>query len=193
MRIPDDLRVRPPAVEQHDTRNVLLIVSAAMALVVLNATGLNVALPAIGDALGLEPGPLGWVQTIYLLVYGVAIPLFGAFADVYGARRFFVGGLAVYAVGSLLCALATSGQLLLAARVIQAAGGAAVSGLGFTLVSKAVPPERRGFAFGIVGVSLGAAGIAGPMLAGISVDILGWPAIFAIGALAGLLVPWSWK
>jgi len=171
---------------------VLLIVSASMVFVVLNATGVNVALPAIGGDLGLDPGLLGWLLTIYLLVYGIAIPLFGSFADVYGARRFFVGGLAVFALGSLLCALATGAWLLLVARVVQAAGGAAVSGLGFALVSAAVRPERRGFAFGVVGTSLGAASLAGPILAGVLADLLGWQSVFAIAALAGLLVPLSW-
>ena len=187
----DRARTAAPLVD-GGSRNVLLIVSAAMIFVVLNATGLNVALPTIGEDLGLEPGLLGWILTIYLLVYGVAIPLFGSFADVCGARRFFIAGLAVYALGSLLCAVATSGTLLLAARVVQAVGGAAISGLGFALVASAVRPERRGFAFGVVGTSMGAASIAGATLAGVLADGPGWPAVFAVAALAGLLVPLAW-
>jgi MFS family permease len=173
MNLTQESMRRTASQSDHGSRNVLMIVGASMMLVVLNATGLNVALPTIGEDLGLAPGPLGWILTIYLLVYGVAIPLFGRLADVYGARRFFIGGLAVFALGSLLCALAPDETFLLAARVVQAAGGAAISGLGFAIVAGTVPPERRGFAFGVLGTAMGVASIAGPILVGLLVDGLG--------------------
>jgi predicted MFS family arabinose efflux permease len=79
MSVAQSPQQRPPA-PGAGARKVLLIVGASMVFIVLNATGVNVALPAIGGDLGVEPGLLGWIMTAYLLVYGVAIPLFGRIA-----------------------------------------------------------------------------------------------------------------
>ena len=171
---------------------IVVVVSAAVFLSVLNASIVNVILPTIGRDLDVEPGPLGWVITAYLLVYGVAIPFYGRLADTYGARRFFVAGQAVFALGSLLCALAPSYPLLLAARVVQAGGGAAVPGLGVVLIGRAFPPDKRGTALGTLSTTVGTAAAIGPTLGGFMADALGWHAVFAIGTLAGLLAPASW-
>ena len=85
---------------------MLLTVCAAMGFIMFDGTGVNVALPTIGRDLGVEPGRFGWVVTAYLLVYGVAIPLYGRRANLHGARRFFMLGQARVAVGALLCTIA---------------------------------------------------------------------------------------
>jgi DHA2 family metal-tetracycline-proton antiporter-like MFS transporter len=170
---------------------IVAVVCASVFLSVLNASIVNVTLPTIGQDLGVEPGRLGWVITIYLLVYGVAIPFYGRLADLYGARRFFVLGQAVFALGSLLCALAPSYPLLLAARVVQAGGGAAVPGLGVALIGRVAPPDRRGTVLGVLSTTVGAASAIGPTLGGFVTDALGWHYVFALGVLAGLLVPAS--
>ena len=170
----------------------MLVVCAAVFFSVLNASIVNVTLPTIGRDLEVEPDRLGWVITAYLLVYAVAIPFYGRLADRYGARRFFLFGQGVFALGSLLCALAPSYGLLVAARVVQAGGGAAIPGLGVTLASRAYPPNERGTVLGFMSTTLGVAAAIGPTLGGIVADALGWHAVFAIGALAGLLMPLSW-
>ena len=171
---------------------VLAVVCAAVFLSVLNGSIVNVVLPVIGQDLVVEPALLGWVVTAYSLVYAVAIPFFGRLADIFGARRFFVTGQAVFAVGSLLCVLAPSFPLLIVARVIQSAGGAAIPGLGMTLVSRAYPPQQMGTVVGLMSTMVGVAFAIGPTLGGYIAGTFGWHAAFAIGALAGLLVPASW-
>ena len=171
------------------SRNVVLVVCASIFVSVLNASIVNVVLPTIGRDLAVEPARLGWVLTAYLLVYAVAIPFYGRLADRYGARRFFLLGQSVFALGSLLCALAPSYPLLLLARVVQAGGGAAIPGLGVTLASRAYPPSERGTVLGFMSTAVGIAAAIGPTLGGFVSDALGWHAVFGIGAVAGLLVP----
>ena len=79
-------------------------------------------------------------MTGFLLIYGVAIPIYGRLADIYGARSLFLIGVSIFSVGSLLSALATNFESLIAARIVQAVGGAAVPGLGMTLASRAYGP-----------------------------------------------------
>jgi EmrB/QacA subfamily drug resistance transporter len=171
---------------------VLAVVCAAIFLSVLNGSIVNVVLPVIGQDLAVEPALLGWVVTAYSLVYAVAIPFFGRLADIFGARRFFVAGQAVFAVGSLLCVLAPSFSLLIVARVIQSAGGAAIPGLGMTLVSRAYPPQQMGTVVGLMSTMVGVGFAIGPTLGGYVASTFGWHAAFAIGAFGGLLVPASW-
>ena len=171
---------------------ILVVVCAAIFISVLNASIVNVVLPTIGADLLVDAALLGWVITAYSLVYAVAIPFYGRLADLYGARRFFIAGQGVFAVGSLLCALAPSFSLLLVARVIQAGGGAAVPGLGIALAARAFPPHQRGTVLGIVTTALGVAAAIGPTLGGLLADRFGWHAVFAVGTVAGLLLPASW-
>lgn len=171
---------------------VLAVVCAAVFLSVLNGSIVNVVLPVIGQELVVEPALLGWVVTAYSLVYAVAIPFFGRLADIFGARRFFVAGQAVFAVGSLLCVLAPSFPLLIVARIIQSAGGAAIPGLGMALISRAYPPQRMGAVVGLMSTMVAFGFAMGPTLGGWIASTFGWHAAFAIGALAGLLVPASW-
>ena len=108
---------------------------------VLNASAVAVVLPLMGADLGVEPSDLSWVMTAFLLVYGVAIPSFGRLADLFGERRMLLLGIALLAFGALLSAFSSNFALLLAARIVQAAVGAAVPGLGMTIASRAYPAE----------------------------------------------------
>ena len=173
-------------------RRVLAVVCAAVFLSVLNGSVVNVVLPTIGQDLAIEPALLGWVVTAYSLVYAVAIPFFGRLADMFGPRRFFVAGQSVFALGSLLCVLAPSFPLLIVARVIQSAGGAAIPGLGMTLIARAYPPQQMGAVVGLMSTAVGVGFAIGPTLGGAVASAFGWHAAFAIGTLAGLLVPASW-
>jgi EmrB/QacA subfamily drug resistance transporter len=149
----------------------------------------NIALPAIGRGLGVEPARLGWVITGYLLVFGVSVPFYGRLGDVLGARRLFVIGICVYSASSLLCALSVSYPMLLAGRVLQAAGAAAIPGLGMAIITGVYPPERRGSALGFVSATIGTGAAVGPSVGGAISDLLDWHYMFLLTALVGLLVP----
>ena len=170
-------------------RRTLMLVCAASGFAVLNGTMVPVALPVVGRDLYLSPDILGWIVTGYFLMYGIAIPFYGRLADVYGIRRVFTTGVTIFALGSLLCALAQSYPILIAARLLQAAGAAALSGLTPAAISLTYPPSRRGRALGMVGATVGISAAAGPTLGGFITGFLGWHALFGLSTLAGGLIP----
>ena len=166
-----------------------MVVCYALFFGVLNASALGVVLPDIARDLEVEIGQLGWIMIGFLLVYGVAIPFYGKLADMHGARPLFLLGVGIFAVGSLLSALAGSFELLLGARLIQAAGGAAVPGLGMALASRAYGPESRGTILGVIGATIGAGAAIGPLLGGALADLWGWESIFLSNTAAALAIP----
>ena len=167
---------------------VLLVVCSALFFGVVNGSAVAVVLPEIGVDLRISAGNLSWILSSFLLTYGVAIPFYGRIASRFGARRLFLIGVAVFALGSGLSAIASGFEALLVARIVQALGGAAVPGLGMTLVSRAYPEERRGFALGVVSATMGIAAAAGPLIAGVISLFGGWRYLFAVSALAILSV-----
>ncbi len=172
---------------------VLSVVCFALFFGVLNASALGVVLPDIAQDLDVSVSQLGWIMTGFLLIYGVAIPFYGRLADLHGARSLFIVGVGIFALGSLLAALASTFPLLVGARVIQAAGGAAVPGLGMALAIRAYGPESRGTVLGVIGATIGIGAAAGPLLGGALADAWGWEAIFFVNASAALVIPAALK
>ena len=172
---------------------MLAFVCATAFAIVLNGTMLPVALPEIGDSLSLGTVSLGWVITGYFVVNGVAIPFFGRLADLYGVALLYAVGLFVFFLGSVMCAVAPGFVLLMAGRLVQGAGAAAVVGLGPTAVSLVFPPEIRGRSLGLVGAAVGAGAASGPVLGGVVTDLFGWRLLFVAGALFGALAPLAFR
>ncbi len=168
---------------------ILPMICVALFLSVLNASALGVMLPDIAAELSVDSGQLGWIMTGFLLVFGIAIPFYGRLADRYGAKPLFILGLSLFALGSLVCALAPGFGILLLGRIIQASGGGAVPGLGMTLASRAYGPDSSGKALGILAATIGGASAIGPLLGGVLSGSLGWESIFFINAASVLLVP----
>ena len=177
-------------VGQRSTRLLLIVVVTAILVSVLNQTFVNVVVPDIRQDYGVTQGQAGWVITGYLLVFAVGIPLYGRVADLYSLRSAFALGLALLAAGSLACALAPSLPLLVAGRILQAAGASAIPALGFASVAKALPEGSRGMALGLLSSSVGAGAAIGPVLGGVVTGIAGWHALFFLTVLlAALLIP----
>ena len=177
-------------VGQRNTRLLLVVVVTAILISVLNQTFVNVVVPDIRADYGATQGQTGWVITGYLLVFAVGIPLYGRIADLYSLSRTFALGLLLLAVGSLACALAPSLPLLVAGRILQAAGASAIPALGFAAVAKALPEGSRGTALGLLSSSVGAGAAIGPVLGGVVTGIAGWHALFFLTVLlAALLIP----
>ena len=124
--------------------------AAATFVSVFNQSMVNVAVPLIQQSYGVSESQVGWVATGFLLVFAVGVPLYGRISDLYSPKLTFCVGMAGFAVGSLVCALAPSLTALVGGRVIQAAGAAAIPALSFGLVAKLLPPGRRGFGLGII-------------------------------------------
>lgn len=172
------------------TRLLLAVVVTAILISVLNQTFVNVVVPDIQRDYGATQGQVGWVITGYMLVFAVGIPLYGRIADLYSLRRTFVVGLAVFAAGSLFCALAPTLPLLVAGRILQGIGASAIPALGFAAVAKALPPGERGTALGLLSASVGAGAAVGPVFGGLLAGLFGWHVLFLFTvALSLALIP----
>src|SRR3712207_4622360 len=110
-------------------------------MIVLDGTIVNVALPSIRDDLGFSQTSLAWVVNGYLLTFGGFLLLGGRLGDIFGHRRIFLGGIALFTAASLACGVAGSQAMLVAARAVQGIGGAGGSAGAAALVMMPVPPQ----------------------------------------------------
>lgn len=145
-----------PERETRVNRRLLLaVLICAVFVSVMNSSMVNVAVPVMRQDFGVSEAQIGWVITAYLLIYAVGIPLYGRAADIFSLRRAFSLGLIVFAVGSLVSAVAPNLPLLVFGRSVQATGAAAVPALATASVAKVLPPGDRGTALGLIVSSVG--------------------------------------
>ncbi len=168
-------------------RTVVAICCMSLFLVTMDITIVNLALPAIGRSLGGSLSGLQWAIDGYTVVLASFLVLAGGAADRFGRRRVFQLGLALFCAGSLLCSLATSIELLVAFRVVQALGGSMLNPVAMSILANALPdPRQRAAAIGVWGGVVGLSMAVGPLLGGLLVDTLGWRSIFWINAPVAL-------
>lgn len=160
---------------------VVALPCVAQFVIVLDVTIVAIALPVVQSDLGLSTTLLGWVVTVYPLVFGGCLLAAGRVADRFGRRRTFVCGLAVFGGASLACALAPSGALLLAGRAVQGVGAALVSPAALALVTAARPSgAARGRALGWWTAAAAGGGASGWVLGGVLSGWLDWRWVFLI-------------
>src|SRR5512143_1583326 len=172
------VRAAPRGLEQK--WKVLISVMFGIFMVILDSTVVNVAFPALRSGFGASLADAQWVISIYVLALGITTPVSGFLADRFGIKRIYLAGLAIFTLGSLLCGLAPSLGLLIAARALQGFGGGLAQPLGAAQLYRAFPPKEQGTAFGIFGISLVVAPALGPILGGLLVDLQVWRAIFFV-------------
>ena len=166
--------------QRADPRWTLAACVLASSLSFIDGSVLNVALPAIRASYGAGAAEVQWAVNAYLLPLSSLLLLGGALGDHYGRRRLLVAGTALFGAASLLCALAPSLPLLLAARAAQGIGAALLLPNSLALLNAAYEGERRGRAVGIWAAAGAAAAALAPLLGGWLVEHSGWPAIFVI-------------
>lgn len=157
-------------------------------LVVLNQTLLSPALPAIMADLQVSATTVQWLTSGYSLVEAIIIPLSAYIIGKLSTRKLFCGGLALFAVGSLVAAFAPGFPFLLLGRVLQACATGAMMPMVISLVLIIFPRERRGTAMGIVSLVISFAPAVGPSLSGVLVDSVGWRALFVIVAVLTVIM-----
>jgi EmrB/QacA subfamily drug resistance transporter len=168
----------------------LLVVSAATAMLLLDVTVVNVALPAIGADLGASFAEMQWVIDAYALALAATLLSAGVLADRIGRRRVFAAGLGLFTACSALCALAGSPLFLDLARGAQGVGGAAMFASSLAILAEQFQDAERGFALGVWGGVTGAALALGPLVGGVLTDELSWRWIFLVNLPLGALLIW---
>ncbi len=165
----------------------LALIVAAQFMVVLDMSIVNVALASIKSNLHFSQASLQWVITAYAITFGGFLLLGGRLADVFGRRRVFLTGIAVFTIGSALSGLAWSAASLVAFRALQGAGGALFAPAGLSLLMTAYREGReRNLALGIWGAASGSGAAVGVLLGGILTSYLSWPWIFYINLPVGI-------
>ena len=167
----------------------LAVIVAAQFMVVLDIAIVNVSLPSIRDDLNFATENLQWVVSAYAILFGGALLLGGRLADIFGRRRLFIIGLALFSGASLLCGVSWSEGSLIAFRALQGLGGAlfAPAALSILMTTFAEGAERNR-ALGIWGAASGSGGAAGVLLGGVLTSYLSWPWVFFINVPVGLAV-----
>lgn len=164
-----------------------ITVSMAAFLEVLDTSVANVALPYIAGDLGASYDDSTWVLTSYLAANAIVLPVSGWLADVIGRKRYFIISLVVFTVSSLLCGFAPSLPLLLLFRALQGIGGGGLQPMAQAIINDTFPPQQRGAAFALYGISAVLAPTVGPMLGGWITDNYSWRWIFFIKLPVALL------
>jgi EmrB/QacA subfamily drug resistance transporter len=164
---------------------VLVITSVASLMVVLDALVVATALTAIKGDLGASISELEWTVNAYGLSFAVLLMTAAAAGDRWGRRRVFVAGVAVFALASLVCAVAPNVGTLIAGRVLQGVGAAFIMPLALALLGAAFPPELRPKALGVFASVSGVAVPLGPLFGGAVVEGISWPWIFWINVPIG--------
>jgi EmrB/QacA subfamily drug resistance transporter len=165
----------------------LAAVAFGLFMIMLDNTVVNVALPSIQRDLDMKLSELEWIVSGYALTFAALMLIGGKLADAYGRRLIFVIGIAVFTLASLACGLASTGEVLIAARVAQGVGAAMMNPATLSIIAVTFPPRERGTAIGIwAGVSALALAI-GPLVGGLLTEHAGWNWIFFINVPVGVL------
>ena len=166
---------------------IAVTVSLAAFMEVLDTAIANVALPHIAGNLGASNDQSTWVLTSYLVANAIVLPITGWLVSLFGRKRFFMTCMAIFTVSSLFCGVAPSLGYLLLFRTLQGAGGGGLQPMAQAVLADTFPPEKRGLAFSIYGITAVCAPAIGPTLGGWLTDNFSWRWIFLINLPVGLL------
>ena len=166
----------------------LVVVSIAVSLIIVDSTIVNVAIPSIIRDLGINSSQVQWVQESYTLVFASLLLVFGTIADRFGRRRMLLIGIVIFSLSSVVAALAPTGELLIAARVVQGVGGAMILPTTLSLINATFRGRERGIAFAIWGSTIGGMAAVGPLLGGWLTTYYSWRWAFGINLPLGILL-----
>ncbi|MGE0215314.1 MFS transporter [Mycolicibacterium sp.] len=160
---------------------------AGFFMILVDATIVGVANPALMDGLDVDYDAVIWVTSAYLLAYAVPLLVAGRLGDRFGPKTMYLIGLAVFTVASLWCGLSDTIGMLVAARVLQGLGAALLTPQTLAVITRIFPAARRGAAMAVWGATAGVATLVGPLLGGVLVEHLGWQWIFFVNIPVGVV------
>src|SRR6267142_598963 len=164
-----------------------VVVSLAAFMEVLDTSIANVALPHIAGNLAASNDQSTWVLTSYLVSNAIVLPISGWLVGLFGRKRFFLTCIVIFTISSFLCGIAPSLGTLLIFRILQGAGGGGLQPMAQAILADTFPPEKRGLAFALYGVTAVCAPAIGPTLGGWITDNYSWRWIFYINVPVGIL------
>ena len=188
---PNHLMPKTPADADPRRWIVLFILLLASFMNLIDVTIVNTALPSMQEAFGATSSQIEWVVAAYVLAFALGLLPFGRLGDIVGRRKMFLIGVTGFTIASALCGLAPSIETLIAARVLQGFAGAVMTPQVLAIVQVIFPPQEKGAAFSLFGLSAGLAAVTGPIAGGllITADLWGldWRPIFLVNIPLGIL------
>ncbi|SMC62367.1 MDR family MFS transporter [Janibacter indicus] len=169
-----------------ENKRVFAGLMLGMLVASVSQTIVGPALPRIVSELG-GMDHYSWVATAAMLVSAVTVPIVGKFSDLYGRRGFYLGGIVVFMIGSLIAGFSQSFWMLVAGRAVQGLGMGTLMPLSQTIIGDIIPPRQRGKYQGLMGAVFGVTSVAGPLLGGVITDHLGWRWLFFVSLPIGLI------
>jgi len=180
--------------ELKQRRMIIFAVAVGTFMSALDSSVVNIALPNISSFFKAPLFIIEWVVMSYLLVISSLLLTYGRLGDMYGHKKIYIVGFAIFTIGSALCALSHAIIMLIIFRAVQALGAGMLMAMGPAIVTDVAPPDQRGKALGAIAVAVSVALTAGPVLGGFLTTNFGWQSIFFINIPVGILgICWAHK
>ncbi len=187
-RAPDREKLNPPAEELYSKKWAIFgVMMIGWAMALLDVSIVNIAIPELQRDLDANTDTVTWVINAYNIAFAVTLVTMGRLADQFGRKRFFIAGMALFTLGSALCAAAWSIDALIFFRVIQGIGAGTLAPLGFAMTVLVFPPAERGKGLAIIAIVALVSSALGPVLGGVILEITTWHWIFLINVPFGVL------
>ena len=171
------------SLEKFGMNRKMLLINGIMLfaafITILNQTLLTPALPSIRRDMNIDAATAQWLTTGFMLVNGIMIPITAYLIDRFTTRQLFFVSMTLFAAGTALAAASTTFPMILASRLLQAAGAGVMMPMGQTIMLLTLPRQYRGFGMGLIGLVIGVAPAVGPVISGLVVEAYGWHILFA--------------
>ena len=189
-------RSNPPAEFLHANKwRIFGVMMIGWAMSLLDVSIVNITIPTLQDELSTDISTVTWVINAYNIVFAVLLVSMGRLADQFGRKRFFMIGMAVFTVGSALCATSWSVEWLIGFRAVQGIGAGILAPLGFAITVLVFPPQQRGRGLALIAVIALVSSALGPVVGGVLIEVASWEWIFLINipfGILGILLAWRW-